>query len=314
MYLDEYFSPIPGSDVYYKINPGSPEYLQEYFSGNTLNNLGTNPQGPAQALGFYFSDAPNTTDVVPGTAGTIESISFVDALVGVSGSCNVLTSKNCTFQIIPGTTFKWTATNGVVSPTTSPGGPGSVASLNSRRVREHRAKVLNNFPVNPVDLTGQELANSIITVDQFLTMAGLTTQSLAAMGGSVATFSASLIPSEAVSLAAVQAGGTLVLPSQVSTTASGLAYSRVTQTFNGTVTLKNISGSAISGPLQIIFTGLPATVTLANATGKLAGTPYLTVQTASLASGQSITVNVQFKNPSNATVNVTPAIYFGSFQ
>ena len=54
----------------------------------------------------------------------------------------------------------------------------------------------------------------------------------------------------------------VVLPNQVATTASGLAYSRVTQTFNGTVTLNNISSSAISGPLQILFLGLPATVTL----------------------------------------------------
>jgi hypothetical protein len=58
---------------------------------------------------------------------------------------------------------------------------------------------------------------------------------------------------------------------------------------------------------------MPATVTLVNATGKLSGTPYLTVPTASLAPGQSVTVGVQFKNPSNATINLTPAIYSGSF-
>jgi hypothetical protein len=104
-----------------------------------------------------------------------------------------------------------------------------------------------------------------------------------------------------------------VSPSQFATTASGLAYSRVTQSFNGTVTLKNISDSAISGPLQIFFTGLTDGVTLANATGDLSGTPYVTVPAASgLAPGQSITVNVQFKNPSNATINFTPAIYSGS--
>ena len=48
----------------------------------------------------------------------------------------------------------------------------------------------------------------------------------------------------------------LLPPSEVATTASGLAYSRVSQTFNGTVTIKNISSSAINGPLQIVFTGL----------------------------------------------------------
>jgi hypothetical protein len=104
----------------------------------------------------------------------------------------------------------------------------------------------------------------------------------------------------------------VVSPSQVSTTASGLAYSRVSQTFNGTVTLKNISSSAISGPLQIVFFGMPASVTLVNATSNLSGTPYLTVPAAAgLAPGQSTTFSVQFKNPSNVTLNVTPVIYSG---
>jgi hypothetical protein len=105
----------------------------------------------------------------------------------------------------------------------------------------------------------------------------------------------------------------VVPPSQVAATASGLAYSRVSRTFNGTVTIRNISSSAISGPLQILLMGLTAGVTLVNATGDLSGTPYLTLPTAaSLASGQSVTVSVQFKNPSYATINFTPVIYSGS--
>jgi hypothetical protein len=100
---------------------------------------------------------------------------------------------------------------------------------------------------------------------------------------------------------------------QVTTTASGLAYSRVGQTFNGTVTLINAGSAALNGPLQVLFTGLAAGVTLTNETGNLSGTPYLTVPvTDGLAPGQSVTVSVQFKNPSNATINFTPAIYSGS--
>jgi hypothetical protein len=101
-------------------------------------------------------------------------------------------------------------------------------------------------------------------------------------------------------------------PSQVKATASGLAHSRVTQTFDGTINLKNIFTEELDGPFQILFTGLPANVTLANATGELAGTPYLTVPAPSgLAPGQSLTVSVQFKNPSNVTINFTPVIYSG---
>ena len=104
-----------------------------------------------------------------------------------------------------------------------------------------------------------------------------------------------------------------LLPSEVATKASGLAYSRVSQTFNGTVTITNISNSAISGPLQIVFMGLTAGVTLANATGSLSGAPYLTTAAASLAPGQSATVSVQFNNPSFGMINFTPVIYSGVF-
>jgi hypothetical protein len=92
---------------------------------------------------------------------------------------------------------------------------------------------------------------------------------------------------------------------QIYTLASGLAYSRVTQTFNGRVALKNIGETTVAGPLQLLLFKLPGNVTLVNATGNLSGTPYI-------APGQSITVPVQLKNPSNATINIAPAIYSGS--
>jgi hypothetical protein len=57
--------------------------------------------------------------------------------------------------------------------------------------------------------------------------------------------------------------------SQVEVTASGLAYSRVSQTFDGTLTVSNISSSPIIGPLQILFFGLPVNVALVNATSNL---------------------------------------------
>jgi len=107
----------------------------------------------------------------------------------------------------------------------------------------------------------------------------------------------------------------LVLPpSEVATTASGLAYSRVGQTFNGTITITNIGNSTISGPCQILFTGLTAGVTLVDAAGHFSGSPYLTALPASafIASGQSATVSVQFKNPLYATINFTPVIYSGN--
>jgi hypothetical protein len=107
----------------------------------------------------------------------------------------------------------------------------------------------------------------------------------------------------------------VVSPTQVATTASGLAYSRVNQTFNGTLSITNVGNSVISGALQILFTGMSSGVTLTSATGNLSGMPYLTVSGInSLAPGQSITTGVQFKNPSNAAINFTPTLYAGTFQ
>ncbi len=105
----------------------------------------------------------------------------------------------------------------------------------------------------------------------------------------------------------------IISPTEISTTASGLLYSRVSKTFTGTVTIQNISGSTITGPLEIAFTSLPSGVTLVNATGNFNGTPYITVPSlASLAPAQSATVNVQFSDPSMVSIKFTPVIYSGS--
>jgi hypothetical protein len=79
------------------------------------------------------------------------------------------------------------------------------------------------------------------------------------------------------------------------------------------VTVNNISSAAISGPIQIVLFGITDGVTLANETSDLSGTPYITVpDSTTLAPGQSVTVNVQFQNPSDATIDFTPVIYAGS--
>jgi hypothetical protein len=313
MYMDEYFSPVGSS---YYPNPSAPEYTSQFRSGNLLTNLGSLGQPAATALGYYFSDAPVTTFSVPGSSGTPESIAFVDSLVGVKGKCNTLAKSGCTFQIIPGTTFKWTAAAGSVNPVLTPGGPGTSASLakplNSKSPA--RAKQLDNFPASPLDLTGPELSGSVISVDQFLSLAGLTTDSLAAMGGSVASVSASLVPSEAVALAAYNAGLKGLAEGQVTTTSSGLAYSRVTQVFTGTIKIENVGHNTINGPIQLFLLNVPTSVTIVNPVGTLAGVPYITLPSSNFAPGQSLTVSVQLKNPANATINLEPAPYSGEFK
>jgi hypothetical protein len=94
-------------------------------------------------------------------------------------------------------------------------------------------------------------------------------------------------------------------------TSSGLAYSRVTQTFVGTVTFKNTGSTTIAGPLLVVFNGLPENVKLVNQSGLLNGVPYLSVPVTSLAPGQSGSVSVQFQNPSDGAMSYTPVIYSG---
>ncbi len=109
----------------------------------------------------------------------------------------------------------------------------------------------------------------------------------------------------------------IVPMSEITTTASGLAYSRVTKTFNGTVSITNISDATISTPtsFQLALNSLTAGVTLVNSMGTFNQGPYITIPAlVSMFPGQSVTVAVQFSNPSNATINFTPEFYAGSFQ
>jgi len=88
--------------------------------------------------------------------------------------------------------------------------------------------------------------------------------------------------------------------SQVDVSKSGLVYNRATQLFGGTITLTNAGTTTLFGTLEFEVTGLPAGVTLANASGTAAdGNPFIAVNLANglLAPGQSFVFAVQFKNP-----------------
>jgi hypothetical protein len=90
-----------------------------------------------------------------------------------------------------------------------------------------------------------------------------------------------------------------------------------TETFTADVKITNISKRTISTPssFQIVFNSLPHGVTLLNATGTFNESPYLTVPSVTnLAPGESATVSVQFKNPTDEHIKFTPEVYAGSFQ
>lgn len=101
---------------------------------------------------------------------------------------------------------------------------------------------------------------------------------------------------------------------QVTVARSGFLLNRATNTYNGTLTVKNIGTQNVAGPLQVILTNLPAGVTLANQSGTALGSPYLTVPgITSLAPAQSVKVSVQFNDAAGVVINFAPLVYSGSF-
>ncbi len=90
---------------------------------------------------------------------------------------------------------------------------------------------------------------------------------------------------------------------QVSVVRSGLIYNQSTQLFSGTLTLANTSSTTLTGPLQVVLTGLPPGVTLANSSGSAAGNPFLTVKVPGgvLQAGKSVKVAISFRNPKHVS-------------
>ncbi len=94
--------------------------------------------------------------------------------------------------------------------------------------------------------------------------------------------------------------------SQVHAVSSGLIYNPSTQLFNGDVTFTDTSAATLTGPFPLVFQGLPAGVTLADATGATgAGIPYISDTLPTLAPGQSSTVAIQFQDPQLVPITYT---------
>ena len=95
---------------------------------------------------------------------------------------------------------------------------------------------------------------------------------------------------------------------QVSVQSTGFAYSRLSKKFTGSLIVTN-NGAAISGTVDVALSNLTPGVTLINAVDTYNGAPYITASTSGLAAGASITVPVQFSDPTNAIINFTPVTY-----
>lgn len=100
--------------------------------------------------------------------------------------------------------------------------------------------------------------------------------------------------------------------SSVSIVASGLGFNRATQLYTGTITIKNTSAAALSGPLQVFFNDLPSGLTLANATGYQGGLiPYIT-SSGTIQPNATISVPVQFRVQGATGISYHIAVYSGT--
>jgi predicted extracellular nuclease len=94
---------------------------------------------------------------------------------------------------------------------------------------------------------------------------------------------------------------------------SGLLTNRITGQKSGTITMTNMSGAPLTGPFQFQFANLNPGVTVDNATGKMGGMYYITVNNASIAAGAKVTFSVLFTNPNKTNFTFTDKIFSGNY-
>jgi hypothetical protein len=100
--------------------------------------------------------------------------------------------------------------------------------------------------------------------------------------------------------------------SQVTLAYSGYVFNRGSGTFDTQATLTNHQ-SALAAPVELVVSGLPAGVTLANASGKTtSGTPFISVGSAGIAQGASASVILKFSDPLHASVSFKAQVLAGA--
>ena len=103
---------------------------------------------------------------------------------------------------------------------------------------------------------------------------------------------------------------------QFSVTRSGYRLNNATKRYQQTVTITRTAAGSIAGPFALDIVGLSSNATLYSPAGTTsciaAGSPFVTVAPGTAWSqGQSVTVAIEFVNPTNAGITYTPALLAG---
>jgi hypothetical protein len=115
----------------------------------------------------------------------------------------------------------------------------------------------------------------------------------------------------------VPCGCAVDVSASITISRGGYALNPGTGRFVQTDTLTNNSASTITGPISLVIEGLSGNATLFNLTGLTdsffppVGLPYINTAAASLAPGQSVSVTLQFANPSKAGITYANRILAG---
>ncbi|WP_158942671.1 VCBS repeat-containing protein [Granulicella sp. S190] len=100
------------------------------------------------------------------------------------------------------------------------------------------------------------------------------------------------------------------ITSRLRIASTGFIFNHAANTFDATLTLTNATTS-ITGPIQVGFTNLPATVTLANSTVRK-NEGFITIP-AGLAAGKSVSIPIRFDNPLFLGITYNLVVYSGAF-
>ena len=109
---------------------------------------------------------------------------------------------------------------------------------------------------------------------------------------------------------------TLLTKTQVSTVLLGLARNLEAKNYLDVLTIRNVSGKDIKGPIQVLISGLPKGVTVFKASGYFGNNPYVTIpEVTDLPSGAVLILPLVLKDPALTPVKVIPfSIYAGTFK
>lgn len=105
----------------------------------------------------------------------------------------------------------------------------------------------------------------------------------------------------------------LNVSSSVTTTTSGILFNRITNTYNLTLTVKNVSVNPIAGPINVGIVNIPVGITLANATGTFNTAPYILLTGAALAPNAQAAIQLRFSNPGALPITFGRVTYSGAF-